>query len=574
MLARRLALATVAVLLIPVGASATDSPSSAGRPDSLRRDDILGGRASQGEQRRALRVSIELAGGESVEVAGAQSSGLGGYGQALIAADLDGDVDEEMLLEQYVGSRRFILAADEHGVVWRRQMRRGPWFAGYLVDDFAASGGDEVLMIAHEWLGRAGQRVTFALVGAQGLLWTYEAPGEFQEINGSVQADGDDKAELAFTTWSDPGEPRVLALDGEDGTELRTLRPTLDSGTPLSGLYSQAIVTDGVAGQSDEAVFLTSLPTGGGYFAERLRFTDGTRTDYEVIPLASFGDIHQGLDYSGDGRRDAFTDDYTDFGVFNPISFDSWNHEHEYESLGYPEIPDPVGDLDGDGAEDLCVLLTDYAGDPMDPFGYEVTEHIDCRSGKTGAPLWTAPSPTVTIIESGYGWPFITTRYDLNGDAHPDPILGAAEGSCGRRAPCETFRFEASAVDGRTGSGLWNLTDPARESLMWSLTEGNLDEVPGDDLFVRDEEASRAQFQVLNGLTLEPSWQGVIDPDSNYGHVLDWGHADVNGDGVTEAVVTAYATTRNCTPERCFARTLLYLTAFGGAGQVLWQQAL
>ena len=573
MLARRLALATVVVLLIPVGASATDGPSGAGRPDSLSRDDILAGQASQAEQRRALRVSIELAGGESVEVAGAQSSGLGGYGQALIAADLDGDADEEILLEQFVGSRRFILAADENGVIWRRQMRRGPWFAGYLVDDFAAGGGNEVLMIAHEWLGEVGERVIFALVGAQGLLWTYEPPGPYHEINGSVEADGDQKAEVAITTWSDSGNPRILALDGEEGNRLTTLRPTLDVDTPLLDTYSQALVTDGEPGQSDEAVFITSLPTGGS-FVERLRFADGSRTDYEVIALERFGEIHQGLDYSGDGRRDAFTDGFDNFGVFNPISFASWNHEHGYESPGYPEIPDPVGDLDGDGAEDLCALLTDFDGSATDPFGYEATEHIDCRSGRTGARLWTAASPTAAIIENSYGWPFITTRYDINGDAHPDPILGAREGSCERRGPCQTFRFEASAVDGKTGGGLWRVTDPAREDLMWSLTEGNLDEVAGDDLFVRDEDANRAEFQVLNGLTMEPSWRGVVDPDSDYGHVLDWGHADVDGDGVTEAVVTAYATTRNCSTGRCFFRTLLYLTAFSGSGEVLWQQAL
>jgi len=583
MLIRRLTLATLAVLLIPGGASATASPTAAERPDSLSRDDILAGQASQGEQRRALRASIELAGGEGVEVAGAQSSGLGGYGQALVAADLDGDADEEILFEQFVGSRRFILAADDRGVLWRKKMKRGPWFAGYLVDDFAPGGGDEILMVAHEWLGQAGQRVVFGLVGRWGVLWTFEPPGAatpggpfplgpFHEINGSVQADADEQAELAITTWSDSGSPQVLAIDGDDGTELTTLKPTLEADTALYESYSQALVTDGEPGQSDEAVFVTSLPT-GGYFAERLRFTDGTRTDYEVIALESFGEIYQGLDYSGDGRRDAFTDGYTDFGVFDPISFTSWTHEHAYGSLGYPEIPDPVGDLDGDGGEDLCALLSDYVGG-ANQFEYEVTEHIDCRSGKTGARLWTAASPTVRGSETAYGWPFITTRYDLNGDGHPDPILGAEEGSCEGYGPCETFRFEASAVDGKTGTALWGLADPALASLMWSLTEGNLDEVPGDDLFEEVEDADRAEFRVLNGRTLEPSWQGVVEPDSLYGHVLDWGHADVDGDGITEAVVTAYATDRTCGNHGCFFDTDLFLAAFGGDGQLLWQTEL
>ncbi len=572
MLVRRLTLATFAVLLIPGGASATGSPSSIERPDSLSRDDILAGRASQAQQRRALRASIELAGGESVEVAGAQSSGLGGYGQALIAADLDGDADEEILFEQFVGPRRYIVAADENGVLWRKKMKRGPWFAGYLIDDFAAGGGNEVLMIAHQWLGELGQRIVFGLVGRWGVLWTYEPPGPFHEINGSVQADGDERAELAITTWGDYGNPTVVTIDGDDGTELTTLMPTLDAETAVYEPSSQALVTDGEPGQSDEAVFITSLPTGGGYFAERLRFTDGTRTDYEVIALESFGEIYQGLDYTGDGRRDAFTDGYTDFGVFDPISFTSWNHEHGFGSLGYPEIPDPVGDLDGDGGEDICAVFSDYVASPDE---YEVTEHIDCRSGKTGARLWTAASPTVRGTETTYGWPFIATRFDLNGDEHPDPIIGAEEYSCEEQGwPCETIRFEASAVEGKTGSALWGLTDPASESLMWSLTEGNLDDEPGDDLFETDYDSDRAEFQVLNGLTMEPSWRGIVEPDSVYGHVLDWSHADVDGDGTTEAVVTAYATDRTCGNHGCFWNTNLYLAAFGGNGQLLWQTEL
>lgn len=570
MSARRLSTAVAVLLIALIPASATGSTPAADRPDSLSRDDILAGRASQAQQRRALRASIELAGGESVFVAGAQASGLGGYGQALIAADLDGDGDEEILFEQYVGPRRYVVAADDDGVLWRRKIKRGPWFAGYLVDDFARGGGNEVLMIAHQWLGMDGQRVVFGLVGEWGLHWTYEAPGPFHDINGSVQADSDEQAELAITTWTDWGNPKVVTLDGDFGDELRTLKPTLDVDTAAFDTYSQAFVTDGPSGQSDEAVFITNLPTGGGYFVERLRLTDGTRTDYEVIPGVSFGAVHQGRDYSGDGRRDAFTDGYTRFGVFDPITFTSWSQEHGYGSLGYPEIPEPVGDLDGDGGEDLCAVFSDYVGG-SDPFEYQATQYIDCRSGKTGAALWAATSPTTTTNETTFGFPFITTRYDLDGDAHPDPILGAEEYSCEEDGPCEAFKFEASALEGKTGGALWKLTDPARKSLMWSLTEGNLDQLPGDDIFETDEDSDQAAFRVLNGLTMEESWRGVVEPDSDYGNVLDWGYADVDGDGTTEAVVTAYATDRKCGPHGCSGNTGLYVAAFGGTGELLWQ---
>jgi hypothetical protein len=289
--------------------------------------------------------------------------------------------------------------------------------------------------------------------------------------------------------------------------------------------------------------------------------------------LESLGEIYQGLDYSGDGRRDAFIDGYNDFGVFDPISFTAWTQEHDYSSLGYPEIPDPVGDIDGDGGEDICALLADFVGGAP-PFEYEETIHIDCRSGKTGARLWTAATPTVKSTETGYGWAFITTRYDLNGDGHPDPLLGAEESVCPENGGCETVRYEASAVNGKTGAALWSLSDPALESLMWSLTEGNMDQMPGDDLFEVDENADRAEFRVLNGLTMEPSWHGVVRPDSEFGHVLDWGHADVDGDGTTEAVVTAYATDRICGGFSCHFDTDLLVTAFDGNGQLLWQTEL
>ena len=574
MLVRRLTLAIFAVVLVPGGASASSTPSGtpspAERPGPVSRTDILAGRASQAEQRQALQASIELAGGHSVEMVGSQRSGLGGYGQALIAADLDGDGDEEILLEQYVGPRRFVVAADDNGVLWREKIKRGPWFAGYFVDDFAGDGGNEVLMVAHHWLGLDGQKVVFGLVGESGLLWTYQPPGPYHEINGSVQADGDERAELALTTWSDYGKPKIVALDGDAGMVLGTLRPTLGIDTPALDTYSQAFVTDGASGQRDEAVFLTSLPMGGGYFAERLRLADGTRTDYEILALESLGTIYQGLDYTGDGRRDAFADGYDDFGVFDPITFTGWSHEHGLDSVSWPETPDPVGDLDADGAEDLCVVLTDFVT-VAPPYEYDMTDHIDCRSGRTGARIWTAA--TATVRENGdfltYAYPFVNTRHDLSGDGHPDPILGVEEVRCDET--CETTRFEASALDGRTGGSLWAVNDPSGRELLWKLTEGNLDAVPGDDLFETDEDSERADFRVLNGLTRELSWEAVVEPESDYGHVLDWSHADVDGDGDTEAVVTAYATNLRCGPRSCFGETGLYLAAFGGDGGLLWQ---
>jgi hypothetical protein len=571
--ARRIATAVLLVLALIPASRATADKRSAERftPErTATRADVLAGRASQAEQRRALQASIELAGGESVEVAGSQQSGLGGYGQALIATDLDGDGDEEILFEQYVGPRRFVVAADDSGVLWRQKMKRGPWFAGYVVDDFAMGGGNEVLMIAHQWLGADGQRVMFGLVGRWGLLWTYEPLGPYHEINGSVEADGDERAELAITTWSDWGNPKVVTLDGDSGEELGTLKPTLDVDTVAFDTNSQAFVTDGGSGQSDEAVFITSLPTGGGYFAERLRLTDGTRAAYAVIPLLNLGEMYQGRDYTGDGRRDAVTDRYTSFGMFDPIAFTGWSHEHGFGSSWYPGPPNPVGDLDGDGGEDLCMVLNEYVSGAT-PFEYSITEHIDCRSGKTGTRIWTAATPTVTQTEENYSYayPFVITRHDLNGDGHPDPILGVEEISCVE--DCATTRFEVSALEGRTGASLWAVNDPSRQDLMWRLTEGNLDSVPGDDLFETDEESDLAEFRVLNGLTREVSWQGVVEPGSDYGHVLDWGYADVDGDGVTEAVVTAYATNLTCGSHTCFGDTGLYVATFGEEGQLLWQ---
>ncbi|MGH2710695.1 MAG: hypothetical protein ACRDH9_05770 [Actinomycetota bacterium] len=584
MLARRLTLATFAVLLIPASPSATSAPAPVEapveRPGPVSREDILAGRASQAEQRQALQASIELAGGESVEVMGSQQSGLGGYGQALISADLDGDGEEEILLEQYVGPRRFIVAADESGIMWRRKIKRGPWFAGYVVDDFASGGGDEVLVIAHQWLGADGMQVVFGLVDRWGLLWTYKLPGSnyqpfgpLHEINGSVQADGDERAEIAFTTWSDPGHPEVVALDGDSGIELGTLRPTLDADNAAFDTYSQAFVTDGPSGESDEAVFITSLPTGGGSYAERLRFTDGTRTDFEVLPLDSLGEILQGPDYTGDGRRDAVNDGYSAFGVFDPISFTGWSHEHGFESTSYQGPPDPVGDLDADGGEDLCMVLSEYVSGAT-PFEYDTTSHIDCRSGKTGTRIWTATTATVreTQDDFSYAYPFVNTRHDLNGDGHPDPILGVEEFSC--EEACATTRFEISALEGKTGGPLWAVNDTSAQDLLWALTEGNLDAMAGDDLFETDEGSDRAEFRVLNGLTREPSWEAVVEPESDYGHVLDWGYADVDGDGVTEAVVTAYATDLTCGPHGCFGNTGLYVAAFDGNGQLLWQVEL
>lgn len=207
MYARRLAPAMALLLaLMPasdaIAGDAGRAPSRAAEPPATRAD-VLAGRATQDQALDLLKTSIERAGGTTVDDSIAPESTpppepLGGYVYPLLASDLDGDGDDEVVLEQWSDTDH-VLAVDDRGILWREALPDGTFLVGAFVADLIEGGAEELLLVAYRYevpgLG------FLAAAGADGFVWSAEIPTNYLEINGLVQADADALPEVAVTGW-------------------------------------------------------------------------------------------------------------------------------------------------------------------------------------------------------------------------------------------------------------------------------------------------------------------------------------------------------------------------------------
>jgi hypothetical protein len=584
---RRLAVsAALAIALVPGSGALADTSTSEHQgvqEAPATRADVLAGRASNAQELELLKSSIEAAGGTAVDdSAGMQASEgpetIGGTAYPLTAADLDGDGDEEILLRQYE-NKSFVIAADETGILWRQKLPSNSYIAGFLIEDLSASPGQDVVLVMYTWpLGpppSGSGQTSFGIVDRFGLRWTFKAAAGWLDINGAVQADGDGQSELAITLWSDYGHPAIHTLDGESGTQVSRVRPTLEEQLPDAADFgSQAFITDGADGQADEAVFVTSVF--GTYYAERRSLVDGTQLDYEIVQEPA-PDLTQGPDYTGDGRRDAFAQ-FAGIGVFDPVTLSTrWISENP-PNTGWATPYNP-GDLNGDGGAELCAALEQYTFDPDDQGPNEYGARIKCHSGADGALLWENARSVVQPTGGDYNsaWVYTNPRSDLNGDGVVDPMLFTQSERCyeGENSfTCEKVSFEAVAFNGIGGAPLWTVNDTSQADMIWTLSEADLDGAAGDDFFddnFYDED--EPSFVVRNGLTLQNSWEGYISPGM-YGWTQGVGEADVDGDGDQEVAITAEVTGRSCHPQGCRSEQHTFLTIFEPGEDLLWQLEL
>ncbi|MGH2710623.1 MAG: hypothetical protein ACRDH9_05400, partial [Actinomycetota bacterium] len=549
MRARRLTVSlTVLVSLVPASqAFAGNNPargSSQTEERTATRADVLAGRADQEERLNLLRASIEAAGGvvveESEDPTAFEGYALGGYAYPLIVSDLDGDGDDEVLLEQDA-NRNYVVAIDDGDLAWREQLPPKSYLVGALSGDLFAEDGTEVILVLYRW---NTDKTVLGGVDENGLRWTAPLDVDYSELNGLVEADTDEQAEIAITVWSDSGSITVRTLDGETGTLLSEIRSTTDQ---LDiGVAEQAFVTDGPEGQSDEAVFLTSLL--GGYYAERLSLADGSRRTMNVFPGEEIPVIYQGVDYTGDGRRDGYISDFiynedetvtSTFGVFDAAALSTaWTQESEGDFpyfFIYP--PYQAGDANGDGGQDLCIQNRSFGfGEPRTS-----TAEVRCLAGATGAELWTISRE----VTGEYSYASVQVESDLDANGVIDPVITTEAYTCSDDDYyCETTAFEATALNGTNGAPIWSTTDPGDSAGIWGLTGSNLDGVAGDDSFgyVYDEtEPPGAPFAVYTGLSRLKAWDGFIDTGNASGYVDSAIGADLDGDGTLEAVLTSDA---------------------------------
>ena len=586
----RSVLVTFAILLVLIpaanaAAGKQHAPfASPGTEDrAATRQDIIAGTATREQRLDLLRASIESAGGATLAAAEAADDGvIGGYSYPLVAADLDGNGDDEVLLEQFA-TRAYVVALDNGEVMWRLQQPPKSYLIGAIVGDMFSDPGEEVLFVLYRW---KADKVVIGAAGEQGLRWTHPLDSYHTEVNGLVQADSDEQSEIAISNWDEEdGDLTIQTIDGESGMTASSMASTPDA--LLDGRFtSDGFVTDGPEGAADEAVFVT--PLGGGYYAERRSLDDGTQTTFDIFPDANPPQgLFQGPDYTGDGRRDAFLSVSTlmseswQLGVFDAGTLETaWTMDgvDPFFLFFYP--PFSPGDADGDGGQDLCLYLHEDEYDDQDEM-LSSTSAFRCHSGKTGTQLWES-SKAMSDPESGWAHTDGFATSDVNGDDVTDPILESFSSSC--TGPEETecdYSYTATAVSGKDGSVLWNVDGVDNYGLAYDLTASNLDQSPGDDLVQYAYRENGVAFEVRNGLNLTPSWQGEFATLGEDGYVDGALEADLDGDGTTEAFLTASSYEGIGEPEcevyegeeYCWYEDYLeyaYAAAFETGGAPLW----
>jgi hypothetical protein len=594
--ARRPALVTFSLLLALVPATSAAAGQkrapfhAPGVEDrAATRQEIVAGTATREQRLDLLRASIDSAGGTTLAAAEvADDDVIGGYSYPLVAADLDGNGDDEVLLEQFA-RREYVVALDDGEVMWRLQQPPKSYVIGALVGDVFSDAGEEVLIILYRW---KADKVVIGGAGEHGLRWTLPLDSYHTELNGLVQADSDQQSEIAISSWDEEdGDLTIQTVDGESGMTTSSIGSTPDG--LLDGSFtSDGFITDGPEGGADEAVFITAL--GGGYYAERRSLEDGTQSTFDIFPDANPPEgLFQGPDYTGDGRRDAFLSVSTlvpesswELGVFDAGTLETaWTMDgvDPFFLFFYP--PFSPGDADGDGGQDLCLFLHDDQYDDQDN-PISSTSTFRCHSGKTGTQLWES-SKTVSEPENGWAHTDGLAMSDLNGDDVTDPILESFSSTCTgpeEEAECD-YSYTATAISGKNGSVLWTVDGLDSYGLAYDLTASNLDQSPGDDLVQYAYRENGVAFEVRNGLSLTRSWQGEFDAVGEDGYVDGALEADLDGDGTTEAFLTASSYEGIGEPEcevyegeeYCWYEDYLeyaYAGAFETGGALLWTIAL
>jgi hypothetical protein len=545
---------------VPAGADA-QADLSAGRPDPGRRADA--------DAVAALQHAIAAAGGivfPSPEASAAASpQPIGGWVVPLLSIDLTGDGGDEIVLNQRA-NRDYLVAANAEGIVWRQKTPEDIYLVGAFDGDLSPEPGRDLVLAIYRPHTIKSALVAF---GANGLRWVLELD-PWQPINGLVQADSDPADEFALTTV-DPatGADTVTIVDGRTGTVQSVIGPT---DAFADDFVTRAFVTDGPAGQPDEAVFVTELGFYAGvYRVERVRLDDGSQVATGVVPAVKNLQVYQGPDYTGDDRRDATVDECLlsvvpcEFGVLDPISMSvRWTNAAGI----FDRDPDLLGDADGDGGQDPCLI--DLPGYVQNPSGNGLTLH--CFGGSSGAELWTV----TRSVAGNSSWVLHYMDRDLDGDGVVDPMIETRGYNCTEDdTSCSPTTSEIAAFSGRSGAVIWSVDGWTNWGAASQVTTWDLDGLPGDDrinnVWAGED---RASFEVESGLTKSVTWSGSIEVPNGGGYVTGAIEADVNGDGSGETVLTLLAWRMIGQCPACHFEQATLLSAFEPRGQELWRVAV
>src|SRR6187402_3362198 len=201
-----------------------------------------------------------------------------------------------------------------------------------------------------------------------------------------------------------------------------------------------------------------------------------------------------------------------------------WTVEGAKAGDGFGATLAGLGDVDGDGSDDLAV-----AAPNMPLFGIGPPAYVRVVSGVDGSTLWEVPAATPGEM---YG-KSLARIADLDGDGSDDLIVGS------------TFASKVQVRSGASGALVLDLSPPQGASHDFGTCVAALGDLDGDglaDLGVGDPgfQSGRGRISLHSGLdgsvlfSIAPPTQGP-PPSLSFGKTFD-GLGDVSGDGIPDLV--------------------------------------
>jgi hypothetical protein len=353
---------------------------------------------------------------------------------------------------------------------------------------------------------------------------------------GDVDGDGYDDVLIAMPFTTAPGPPAPISGAGElrlhrgSATGISALPFWVRVGTGASPGQGTSMAPAGDVDSDGHAdVLLTSREPTLGPTGRRVSLHRGGPGGFSAAaswtvtssdPHGQFGDtLAGGSDIDGDGHLDVMVGDpgaervWVYFGTAQgyPTTADLELHPTDWQSGSFGSAVAAVGDLDGDGCQEIAV------GSPGRPAG------VSSQAGRAqvffGPFLDSSPSPQWTI-DGRRTYEFlggsIAPVGDMDGDGVDDLAVSANENG-------------SSAVAFHSGNPARELR-PARH-LMYGSSIAALGDVHGDGAV--DLAVSGASTYVFSGsasgISWRPSWSGTPGRSRSVG--------DVNGDGYADLLL-------------------------------------